>query len=172
MCVASQAAAAAADATLSLETPRLAVSTLLQLHNVPQSVPELEEAVLSQALEADYDRNVKRAGRGRILLAAGVPMMVFGIPLAAWAATADDCYIPSDNLNGSVIAGSVMAGAGLVLTSAGIAQLVRAGKKARADRTQRRFRRWAIPVGFASGLLSIGVMTAGFIGGSIGCYSS
>jgi len=172
MCVGSQAAMVAADATVSLETPRLVVSTLLQLHTVPNSVSELEEPVQTQVLQADYDRNVKRAGRGRILLAAGVPMLVFGVPLAAWAATADDCYSPSDDLNGSLIAGSVIAGAGLVLTSAGIAQLVRAGKKARGDRTKRRFRRWAIPVGIASGLLSTGVMLGGFIGGTIGCYSS
>ncbi|MDH3200785.1 MAG: hypothetical protein OEM15_07830 [Myxococcales bacterium] len=122
-------------------------------------------------MPTDYDRNVRRAGRGRILLAAGVPMFVFGTPLAVWAATAD-CYVPSDDLRGWVIAGSVMAGAGFVLTSAGIAQLVRAGKKARHDRTQRRFRRWAIPVGVASGLLSTSVFLVGFIGGSIGCYSS
>ncbi|MFZ1865509.1 MAG: hypothetical protein WAU39_14905 [Polyangiales bacterium] len=173
ICLASQAASAAADATVSLEVPRLTIPAVLQLHAVPQSVPKLQEHVPSQTLPSDYDKNVRRAGRGRILLAAGVPLLVFGTPLVAWAATADDCYSPGDDLSGSVIAGSVMVGTGFVLTSAGIAQLVRAGKKARrSDQAPPRFRHWAIPIGFASGLLSIGVFLTGFIGGSIGCYSS
>lgn len=131
LCFASQAASAAADVTVSLETPRLTLPAVLQLHAVSRSVPQVQEHVPSQALSSDYDKNVKRAGRGRILLAAGVPLLVFGTPLVAWAATADDCYSPGDDLSGSVMAGSVMVGTGFVLTSAGVAQLVRAGKKAR-----------------------------------------
>lgn len=172
ICVASHAATTAADATVSLETPRFTPPAILQVQALTLSISELEESVPTPTLPADYDKGVKRAGRGRILLAAGVPMLVFGAPLAAWAATADDCYTPSDDLRGSVIAGSVMAGTGFVLTTAGIVQLVRAGKRARHDRTQLRFRRWAIPVGVTSGLISTGVFLGGFIGGSIGCYSS
>lgn len=157
---------------VSLETPRLVVPMLLQLHAVPQSVSDLDEPVLTQALQTDYDRNVQRGGRGRILLAAGVPMLVIGLPLTVWAATAN-CSEPTVKLRGSVIAGSVMTGAGIGLTSAGIAQLVRAGKKARHDRTQQRLRRWAISVGFASGLLSTAVFVASFLrGGVLNCYSS
>ena len=172
MCVTSQAAASAADAVVSLEIPRLVVPVLLQLHALPQSVSDLDESVLTQALQTDYDRNVQRGGRGRILLAAGVPMLVIGLPMTVWAATAN-CSEPTKKLRGSVIAGSVMAGAGLALTSAAIAQLVRAGKKARSDRTHNRFRRWAISVGFASGVLSSAVFLTSFIrDGVANCYSS
>ncbi|MGB5809358.1 MAG: hypothetical protein WBG86_02435 [Polyangiales bacterium] len=169
-CVASHAADAAADAHVTLETPRLTLGAAPQLHAVRENVFALEEVTRLEAME--YDNAVKRAGRGRILLAAGVPMLVWGLSLAIWAATAEDCYNANDDLHGQLIAGSVMAGVGFALTSAAIVQLVRSTKKARRDRSQKRFRRWAIPIGIASGIISTSIGAGGLIVGTIGCYSS
>lgn len=172
ICVVSQPSSAEADGVVSLKAPRLTLPAALRLNLIPESGLQFHGGALTQTLPSDHDVNVERAGRGRILIAAGVPMLVFGTPLVAWAASAEGCYNPDDDLGGSVIAGGVLAGTGLVLTSAGIQQLVKARRKARRAPTPARFRHWAIPIGFASALLSMGTFLTGFIGGSIGCYSS
>jgi hypothetical protein len=118
--------------------------------------------------------DARRAHRGRLLLAMGVPALVAGTLGIVWSQPAKrgNCYSDSDTMRGTLITGTIVATLGLGATTAGIVSLVRASKAARdAPKSKKSRRRIA---GGATGaiLLSIILVVGVGAGDSIGCYSS
>ena len=84
----------------------------------------------------------RRALRGRLLLATGLPPLVLGALLTGFSRPAqdDDCYLSGDTLRTSTAAGLSMTIVGGGLSIGGIVALLRASKAARAAPKSRKAR--------------------------------
>ena len=115
----------------------------------------------------------RRALRGRLLLATGIPPLVLGAILTGFTRPGqdDDCYLSNDTLGASTAAGLSMLIVGGGLSIGGIVALHRASKAARAAPKSRKARGVLAAAALGSIAVSAGVFGLG-IGDLVGCWSS
>ena len=157
--IGGQACGAYAQAA-SAEPPAAGEAVLVE--ETPSYV-ELDPRLIE--LEAD------KASRGRALIAAGVPMMVFG-GAALGIGLAVQCHRPGDRMTGAIAMGSTFAVIGVGFTTGGIVSLLRASKAGRdAPRTRSQRRRIA---GAATGSIIFSALSTILVTGSesVDCINS
>ena len=157
--IGGQACGAYAQAA-SAEPPAAGEAVLVE--ETPSYV-ELDPRLIE--LEAD------KASRGRALIAAGVPMLVFG-GAAIGLGLAVQCHRPGDRMTGAIAMGSTFAVIGVGFTTGGIVSLLRASKAGRdAPRTRSQRRRIA---GAATGSIIFSALSTILVTGSesVDCINS
>lgn len=139
------------------------------------TIPDEAELKWVRPTEPDTVSRVdeRRALRGRLLLATGLPPLVLGAILTGFTRPGqdDDCYLTNDTLRGSTAAGLSMLIVGGGLSIGGIVALHRASKAARAAPKSRKARGVLAAAAFGSIAVSAGVFGLG-IGDLVGCWSS
>ncbi|MGD8608988.1 MAG: hypothetical protein PVH21_16940 [Myxococcales bacterium] len=145
-----------------LATEALTISEELQLKWVRPTEPNTVTRV-----------DEKRAMRGRLLLAAGIPPLVLGAILTGFTRPGqdDDCYLSNDTLRASTAAGLSMLIVGGGISIGGIVALHRASKAARSAPKSRKARGVLAGAALGSIAVSAGVFGLG-IGDLVGCWSS
>ncbi len=115
----------------------------------------------------------RRAMRGRLLLATGLPPLLIGSILIGFTrpAHADNCYLFNDTLRTSTAAGLTMTIVGGGLSIGGIVALHRASQAARAAPKSRKAR--GVLAAAALGSIAASTIILGFgMGDLITCWSS
>lgn len=165
-------------------TPSTASADVPSFTTVRHSWLATEALTLSEDIELELDRRIepssvtpreeRRVLRGRLLLATGVPLLVWGSILTGLARPARDdvCHERNDRPRFTTASGLSMVSLGGGLSIGGIVALVRTSKAARAAPKSRKARLGLTGAAFGSIVASTVIFGFGFADFVVNCLSS